>query len=135
MKRKILSILLLLIMILALVPMSAFNAFAEGTENVISSGEVNVPIPEGGATSTAGNIFTSDKYSASIGWSTTADGSVENDFNNQTFVAGNTYYVDVYLLAKDPHIFADGATVFVNGQAYTAVYRRRRIRYTAARRR
>ena len=48
MKRKLLSILLLLIMILALVPKSAFNVFAEETENVISSVEVNVPIPEGG---------------------------------------------------------------------------------------
>ena len=56
-KSKLLSILLVLVMVLALVPMSAFNAFAEGTENVISSAEVNVPIPEGGATSTAGKIF------------------------------------------------------------------------------
>ena len=122
MKKKLLSILLILIMILALVPMSAFNAFAEETENVISSAEVNVPIPEGGATSTAGNIFTSDKYSASIGWSTTADSSNSNDFNNQTFVAGNTYYMDVYLVSKDPYIFADGATVLVNGVAYPSVW-------------
>ena len=121
-KSKLLSILLALVMVLSLAPVSGLTAFAEGTENVISSVEVNVPIPEGGATSTAGNIFTSDKYSASIGWSTTADGSVENDFNNQTFVAGNTYYVDVYLLAEDPYIFADGATVLVNGGAYPSVW-------------
>ena len=122
MKKKLLSILLILIMILALVPMSAFNAFAEETENVISSAEVNVPIPEGGATSTAGKIFDSEKYNVSIGWSTTADGSVANDFTNQTFVAGNTYYVDVYLVSEDPYIFADGATVFVNGTSYTSVW-------------
>ena len=122
MKKKLLSILLILIMILALVPMSAFNAFAEETENVISSVEVNVPIPEAGATSTAGSIFDSEKYNVSIGWSTTADGSALNDFNNQTFVAGNTYYVDVYLVAEDPYIFADGATVFVNGTSYTSVW-------------
>ena len=122
MKKKLLSILLILIMILALVPMSAFNAFAEETENVISSAEVNVPIPEGGATSTAGNIFTSDKYSASIGWSTTADGDTSNDFNYQIFVEGNTYYADIYLTAKDTYVFAEGATIFVNGEAYTSVW-------------
>ena len=121
MKKKLLSILLILIMILALVPMSAFNAFAEETENVISSAEVNVPIPEGGATSTAGKIFDSEKYNVSIGWSTTADSSNPNDFNNQTFVAGNTYYMDIYLVSEDPYIFADGATVFVNGTSYTSV--------------
>ena len=122
MKKKLLSILLILIMILALVPMSAFNAFAEETENVISSAEVNVPIPEGGATSTAGSIFDSEKYNVSIGWSTTADSSNPNDFNNQTFVAGNTYYMDIYLVSEDPYIFADGATVLVNGVAYPSVW-------------
>ncbi len=121
-RSKLLSVLLILIMILALVPMSAFNAFAEEKENVISSAEVNVPIPEGGATSTAGSIFNSEKYTVSIGWSTTADGSVENDFNNQTFVAGKTYYVDVYLVAKDPYVFVEDATVFVNGTSYTSVW-------------
>ena len=95
MKKKLLSILLLLIMILALVPMSAFNAFTEETENVISSVEVNVLIPEGGTTAKAGKIFTSDKYSASIDWTTTKDGGNGGHFNGQTFVAGNTYYADI----------------------------------------
>ena len=121
-RNRIASVLLVLVMVLALVPVSALTAFAEETENVISSVEVNVPIPEGGATSTAGSIFNSEKYTVSIGWSTTADGSVENDFNNQTFVAGNTYYMDVYLVSEDPYIFADGATVLVNGVAYTSVW-------------
>ncbi|MBO5285919.1 MAG: hypothetical protein J6B16_03370, partial [Clostridia bacterium] len=122
MKKKLLSILLLLIMILALVPMSAFNAFAEETENVISSVEVNVPIPEGGTTAKAGKIFDSEKYEVSIGWSTTANGSNGGDFNEQTFVAGNTYYADLSLATEDPYIFADGATVFVNGTSHTSVW-------------
>ena len=122
MKRKLLSILLVLVMVLALVPMSAFNAFAEETENVISSAEVNVPIPEGGATSTAGKIFDLEKYNVSIGWSTTADGDTSNDFNYQIFVEGNTYYADIYLTAKDTYVFAEGATIFVNGEAYTSVW-------------
>ena len=121
-KSKLLSILLALVMVLALVPFASLTAFAEDGENVLASAIVTIPIPEDGETSTAGSIFDSEKYNVSIGWSTTADGSVENNFNNQTFVAGNTYYVDVYLVTEDPYIFADGATVSVNGQAYTAVW-------------
>ena len=121
-KSKLLSILLVLVMVLALVPFASLTAFAEDGENVLASATVTIPIPEDGETATGGKIFDSEKYNVSIGWSTTADGSVANDFTNQTFVAGNTYYVDVYLVAEDPYIFADGATVSVNGQAYTAVW-------------
>ena len=121
-KSKLLGVLLVLVMVLALVPFASLTAFAEDEENVLASAIVTIPIPEDGETATGGKIFDSEKYNVSIGWSTTADGSVENDFNNQTFVAGNTYYVDVYLVAENPYIFADGATVSVNGQAYPAVW-------------
>ncbi len=121
-KSKLLSILLVLVMVLALVPFASLTAFAEDEENVLASAIVTIPIPEDGETATGGKIFDSEKYNVSIGWSTTADGSVANDFTNQTFVAGNTYYVDVYLVAEDPYIFADGATVLVNGVAYPSVW-------------
>ena len=96
--------------------------FPATIDNMIPSANVTVTAPVAGETATAGVIFDSEKYNVSIGWSTTADGSVANDFNNQTFVAGNTYYVDVYLVAENPYIFADGATVFVNGTSYTSVW-------------
>lgn len=96
--------------------------FPATIDNVIPSANVTVTAPVAGETSTGGKIFDSEKYNVSIGWSTTADGSVENDFNNQTFVAGNTYYVDVYLVAEDPYVFVEGATVFVNGTSYTSVW-------------
>ncbi|MBR1975294.1 MAG: hypothetical protein IKA20_05545, partial [Clostridia bacterium] len=121
-KSKLLGVLLVLVMVLALVPFASLTAFAEDGENVLASAIVTIPIPEDGETATGGKIFDSEKYNVSIGWSTTDDGSVENDFTNQTFVAGNTYYVDVYLVAENPYIFADGATVSVNGQAYPAVW-------------
>lgn len=96
--------------------------FPATIDNVIPSANVTVTAPVAGETATGGKIFNSEKYNVSIGWSTTADGSAANDFNNQTFVAGNTYYVDVYLVAENPYIFADGATVFVNGTSYTSVW-------------
>ena len=96
--------------------------FPATIDNVIPSANVTVTAPVAGETSTAGVIFDSEKYNVSIGWSTTADESAANDFNNQTFVAGNTYYVDVYLVAKDPYVFVEGATVFVNGKSYTSVW-------------
>ena len=95
--------------------------FPATIDNVIPSANVTVTAPVAGETATTGIIFNSEKYNVSIiGWSTTANGSAANDFNNQTFVAGNTYYVDVSLVAEDPYIFADGATVFVNGTSYTS---------------
>ena len=96
--------------------------FPATEDNVIPSANVSVTTPVDGGTSTAGIIFTSEKYNASVGWSTTADGSDLNNFNNKTFVAGNTYYADIYLVAEDPYVFADGATVFINGVAYTATW-------------
>ena len=96
--------------------------FPATIDNMIPSANVTVTAPVAGETATGGKIFNSEKYNVSIGWSTTADGSAANDFNNQTFVAGNTYYVDVYLVAENPYIFADGATVFVNGTSYTSVW-------------
>ena len=119
-KSKLLSILLVLVMVSALVPMSALNVFADNN-NVLSSASIEIPIPNAGDTSTAGSFFNSTEFNASIGWSTTADGDTLNDFNNQIFVEGNTYYADIYLTAKDPYVFADGATVFVNGVGYTSV--------------
>lgn len=96
--------------------------FPATIDNMIPSANVTVTAPVAGEIATGGKIFNSEKYNVSIGWSTTADGSAANDFNNQTFVAGNTYYVDVYLVAENPYIFADGATVFVNGTSYTSVW-------------
>ena len=90
------------------------------TDNTIYSARVSITEPIEGAKSTAGIIQSNDKFSASIGWSTTADGSTLNDFNNKTFIAGKTYYADIYLTAKNPLLFAEGATVFVNGVAYTS---------------
>ena len=94
--------------------------FPATIDNVIPSANVTVTAPVAGETSTAGSIFDSEKYNVSIGWSTTADGDAANNFNNQTFEAGNTYYVDVYLVAEDPYVFVEGATVFVNGTSYTS---------------
>lgn len=96
--------------------------FPATIDNMIPSANVTVTAPVAGETATGGKIFNSEKYNVSIGWSTTADGSAENDFNNQTFAAGNTYYVDVYLVAEDPYVFVEGATVFVNGTSYTSVW-------------
>ena len=119
-KSKFLSILLVLVMVSALVPMSALPVFADNN-NVLSSASIEIPIPNAGDTSPAGIFFTSTEFNASIGWSTTADGDTLNDFNNQIFVEGNTYYADIYLTAKDTYVFAEGATVFVNGVGYTSV--------------
>ena len=119
-KSKFLSILLVLVMVLAIIPVSALPVFADNN-NVLSSASIEIPIPNAGDTSTAGIFFNSTEFNASIGWSTTADGDTLNDFNNQIFVEGNTYYADIYLTAKDPYVFADGATVFVNGVGYTSV--------------
>ena len=119
-KRKLLSVLLVLVMVLAIIPVSALPVFADNN-NVLSSASIEIPIPNAGDTSTAGSFFNSTEFEAFIGWSTTADGDTLNDFNNQIFVEGNTYYADIYLTAKDPYVFADGATVFVNGVGYTSV--------------
>ena len=96
--------------------------FPATIDNVIPSANVTVTAPVAGETATAGSIFNSEKYTVSIGWSTTANGSNGGDFNNQTFATGNTYYVDVYLVAEDPYVFVEGATVFVNGTSYTSVW-------------
>ena len=120
-RSKLLSILLVLAMVLALVPMSALPVFADNN-NVLSSASIEIPIPNAGDTSTAGIFFNSTEFKASIGWSTTADGDTSNDFNYQIFVEGNTYYADIYLTAKDTYVFAEGATIFVNGEAYTSVW-------------
>ena len=96
--------------------------FPATIDNVIPSANVTVTAPVAGETSTASVIFDSEKYNVSIGWSTTADGSAANDFNNQTFAAGNTYYADLYFVAEDPYVFVEGATVFVNGTSYTSVW-------------
>ena len=96
--------------------------FPATIDNVIPSANVTVTVPVADATAIAGIIFNSEKYTVSIGWSTTANGSNGGDFNEQTFVAGNTYYADLSLVAEDPYIFADGATVFVNGTEYTSVW-------------
>ena len=91
-------------------------------DNKIYTVRASITEPVGGATSTAGIIQSNNKYNVSIGWSTTADGSTLNDFNNKNFVAGKTYYADIYLTAQSPFVFAEGATVFVNDVAYTAVW-------------
>ena len=90
--------------------------------NVIKSANYDVTEPFAGATSKAGIVSTTSKYSVSLGWSTTKDGSNLNDFNNKTFEAGKTYYLDINLVSKDPYTFAEGASVYVNGKKYTAVW-------------
>ena len=118
---KLLSILLVLVLVLALIPMSALTAFAD-SNNILSSASIEIPIPNAGDTSTAGIFFNSSEFNASIGWSTTQDGSEFNDFNNKTFEAGKTYYADIYLTANGDYEFADNTQITVNGQAYDAVW-------------
>lgn len=90
--------------------------------NVIQSVTCDISEPIADELSVAGSISATDKYTVSIGWSTTKDADALNDFNNKRFEAGKTYYADIHLVAKDPYIFADGATVRVNGQPYTAAW-------------
>ena len=96
--------------------------FPQTIDNVITSTSVSVTEPSAGGTSTAGIIYNTEKYSVSVGWSTTADGSAAADFNNKTFVAGNTYYADITLVSNDPYVFQENATVFVNAISHTAVW-------------
>lgn len=90
--------------------------------NVIKTASYDIAAPVAGATSKAGTVLTTNKYTVSLGWSTTKDGSNLNDFNNKAFEAGKTYYADLNFVAKDPYTFKEGATVYVNGKAYTAVW-------------
>ena len=120
-KSRLLSILLVLVMVIALVPMSAFTAFAD-SNNILSSASITVALPNAGETSVAGKFFESTEFNASIGWSTTQDGSDFNDFNNKTFEAGKTYYADIHLIANGDYEFADNTQITVNGQAYDAVW-------------
>ncbi len=90
--------------------------------NVIKSVNYDVTNPVAGATSVAGLVTSTSKYTVSIGWSTTKDGSSANDFNNKKFEAGKTYYLDVYLVSNDPYTFAEGASLFINGKKYTATW-------------
>ena len=96
--------------------------FPATEDNLISSANVTVPNPIAGENATAGIIYTSEKYNVSVGWSSTADGSEINNFNNKTFEAGKTYYADIFLVSEDPYIFTEGATVFVNSKAYTSTW-------------
>ena len=120
-KSKFLSILLVLVMMLAIIPVSALPVFADNN-NVLSSAIITVALPNAGETSVAGKFFESTEFNASIGWSTSADGSVENDFNFMSFEAGKTYYADIYLIANGDYEFADNTQITVNGQAYDAVW-------------
>ena len=120
-KSRLLSILLVLVMVIALVPMSALTAFAD-SNSILSSASITVALPNAGETSVAGKFFESTEFNASIGWSTTQDGSDFNDFNNKTFEAGKTYYADIHLIANGDYEFADNTQITVNGQAYDAVW-------------
>ena len=120
-KSKLLSILLVLVMVSVFVPMSALPVFAD-SNNILSSASITVALPNAGETSVAGKFFESTEFNASIGWSTTQDGSDFNDFNNKTFEAGKTYYADINLIANGDYEFADNTQITVNGQAYDAVW-------------
>ena len=118
-KRKLLSVLLVLVMVLAIIPVSALPVFAD-SNNILSSASITVALPNAGETSVAGKFFESTEFNASIGWSTSADGSVENDFNFMFFEAGKTYYADIYLNANGDYEFAENAQIDVNGNRYAA---------------
>lgn len=90
--------------------------------NIIRSVTYDLAEPVAGATSVSGNVVSTSKYSVSLGWSTTKDGSDFNDFNNKKFEAGKTYYLDVYLLANDPYAFAETTSLFINGKEYDTVW-------------
>lgn len=94
--------------------------FPATVDNVLTSANVTIDTPVAGATATAGLIYTTNEYSVSIGWQTSTDDESFGNFNNKTFEAGATYFAQVSLVAEEPYEFADGATVFVNGEEYTS---------------
>ena len=122
MKRKIFTVLVSLAFALSLIFCLGVVAFAEEAGFILSDISIPVEEPQAGEESTAGQFFSNDEFSASIGWSTTQDGSDLNDFNYKTFVAGETYYADIYITAKDNCQFEEGTTVRINGTPYTASF-------------
>ena len=122
MKRKIFTVLVSLAFALSLIFCLGVVAFAEGAGFILSDISITVEVPQAGEESTAGQFFSNDEFSASIGWSTTQDGSDLNDFNYKPFVAGETYYADIYITAKDNCQFEEGTTVRINGTPYTASF-------------
>ena len=122
MKRKIFTVLASLAFALSLIFCLGVVAFAEEAGFILSDISITVEEPQAGEESTAGQFFSNDEFSASIGWSTTQDGSDLNDFNYKPFVAGETYYADIYITAKDNCQFEEGTTVRINGTPYTASF-------------
>ena len=122
MKRRIFTVLVSLAFTIALILCLGVVAFAEETGFILSDISIAVEEPQAGEESTAGQFFSNDEFSASIGWSTTQDGSDSNDFNYKPFVAGETYYADIYITAKENCQFEDGTTVRINGTPYTASF-------------
>lgn len=120
MKRKILTWIFILSLCISLFTCGSITASADGENTVLSSVEIAITEPVAGGKSEAGQFYSADGFSASIGWSTSADGGDLNDFNNQIFEAGNTYYADIYLTASDTYEFKENTTVTINGTPYTS---------------
>ena len=99
---------------------SAQALLANADDTPLSTVAITVGEPVAGESANAGLFYTSEEFSASIGWSTTADGSEANDFNFQPFEEGQTYYADFYLSAENGYEFSENATVLINGTEYTA---------------
>ena len=95
--------------------------FPPTIDPTIRRAEISVEVPVAGETAVAGRVDWTTEYDVSVGWSTTKDGSALNDFNGKTFLAGKTYYADIYLVAQEPYFFAVDVVVVVNGVEYTAV--------------
>ena len=119
MKRRIIPILIVLSMFAALLSFGGISASANGG-STLSSIEITIAEPVAGGTAEAGVFARETEFSASVGWSTTADGDEMADFNFETFEEGNTYYADFYFTASTGYSFSEDATVIINGTPYTA---------------
>lgn len=87
---------------------------------VMESASAVIPTPVAGEKAIAGPVDSTDKYNVSVTWQTTANAEDLGNFNNQTFVAGTTYYALVSVVSEDPYIFMPGAKIIVNGTPYVS---------------
>ena len=112
--KKALSFLLVSVMLLCMIPTTAFAA---SEINIVTVGEILVPL-DGFKPDLSGSPGHPAKYSVKkIDWSEyDADMEWQRDLEaNDTFVKGNYYYVFVTLEAKDGYVFSNNVTANVNG--------------------